>query len=123
MNNYLNHANRLYRLALKELNSAKINKDEDIARDASGKAWIATADALKGFLVSNGLKAKNLPKSERQRHDLLAQFGNEKMWLLYQAIRGEIHQDAYYEGIINYTLLFEAFYSVKKFIHRCSNGG
>ena len=123
MNTYLTQTKRLYRLALAELNKSKKAKDEDIARDASGKAWIATTDALRGFLLANDLKEKYLPESERHRHDLLAQYGNPKMWQLYSSIRGEIHQDAYYEGIINYPILFEAFYAVKKFIHRCGNGG
>jgi hypothetical protein len=123
MNNYLKRAHTLYALSIKELNNAKHSGKDELARDAAGKAWIATVDALRGFLLSRGLKVKELPKSERHRHDLLAKYGNPKMWQLYQSIRGEIHQDAYYEGIINYPLLFDAFFSVKKFIHRCENGG
>ena len=108
MNIYLTQAQKLFLLSKKEINKAKQANDDELAHDASGKAWIATADALRGFLLSRGIKEKHLPKSERQRHDLIAQYGNEKMRQLYMTIRGEIHQDAYYEGIINYTLLFEA---------------
>ena len=123
MNSYLTQAKRLYHLALTELNESKKAKDEDIASEAAGKAWIATTDALHGFLLSQGLSEKGLPKTERHRHDLLAQYGNKKMRLLYRSIIGEIHQNAYYGGIINYTLLYEAFYDVKEFVHRCENGG
>ena len=121
MNLYLNKAHKLFRLSKKELNEAKKINDEELARDASGKAWIATTDALRGFLLSRGLSERKLPKSERQRHDFLAQFGDEKMWQLYYAISGEIHQTAYYEGIINYTHLFVAFNNVNKFIRFCGN--
>ena len=123
MNTYLNKAQKLFQLSKKEVNKAKQANDDELARDASGKAWIATADALRGFLLSQGLKQKELPKSERQRHDLLVQYGDERMRLLYRSIRSEIHEDAYYEGLINYISLFEALDHVKKFIRRCENGG
>lgn len=123
MNTYLKQAQKLFQLSKEELNKAKITDDDEIARDASGKAWIAATDALRGFLMSQGLKAKQLPKSDRHRQNLLAQYGNEKMRQLYDRVRGAIHQDAYYEGMINYIFLFEAFNDVKKFIHRCGNGG
>jgi len=122
-NTYLTKAENLYILSRKELKNAKQLNSEELARDASGKAWIATTDALRGFLLSQGLSQKQLPKSERQRHDLLAQYGNEKMRLLYRAIRSEIHEDTYYEGMVNYMFLFESLNDVKKFIHRCENGG
>lgn len=123
MNTYITQANKLYLLSKEELNKAKQLNSDEIARDASGKAWIATTDALRGFLFTNGVKEKNLPKGERQRHDLLAQYGNEKMRLLYLSIRSEFHELAYYEGMINYLFLFKAINDVKKFIHRCGNGG
>ena len=122
MNSYLKHAQKLFQLSKEELNKAKAIGDDEIARDASGKAWIAATDALRGFLLSRGLKVKQLPKSDRHRQNLLAQYGNEKMRQLYGRIMGDIHQNAYYEGVINYTFLFEAFNDVKKFIHRCGNG-
>lgn len=122
MNNYFTQAQKLYALSKKELHSAKYSNDSELARDGAGKAWIAATDALRGFLLSQGLSGKKLPKSERQRHDLLAQYGNEKMRLLYGAIRSEFHENAYYEGMINYMLLFEALNHVKKFIHQCKNG-
>ena len=121
MNSYLTQAQELFLLSKQELNTAKQMNDNNLARDASGKAWIATTDALRGFLLLNGRKEKDLPKSERQRHNLLAQYGDIKMRHLYFALRSVIHQDAYYEGIINYKTLFEAFDSVKKFIHSCNN--
>jgi len=122
MNTYLTQAQELFLLSKKELNNAKALNSDAIARDASGKAWIATTDALRGFLVSNGLKEKQLPKSERQRHDLMAQYCDEKMFSLYYFIRSEFHENAYYEGMINYKLLFEAMNKVKTFITRCANG-
>ena len=123
MNNYLTKAQELFLLSKKELNNAKQINSDALARDASGKAWIATTDALRGFLLSQGLKQKELPKSERQRQDMLVQYCNERMRLLYYALRSQVHEDAYYEGRINYTLLFEALGQVKKFIHRCGNNG
>jgi len=123
MNTYLNQSQKLFQLSKKEVRKAKQTNDDELARDASGKAWIATVDALCGFLLSCGMKEEELPKSERRRYDLLAQYGNKKMWQLYGRIRGVIHQDAYYEGLINYSFLFDAFNDVKKFIHRCENGG
>jgi len=119
---YITQADELFLLAKKELNSAKRLDSEAIARDACGKAWIATTDALLGFLISKGVKEKQLPKSERQRHDYLATYGDEKMRLLYRSLKGGIHQEAYYDGIINYTFLFEALKNVKQFIYRCHNG-
>jgi len=121
MNTYHTTAQELFLLAKKELNNAKEINSDAVARDASGKAWIATTDALRGFLLLNGLKEKQLPKNERQRHDLLAEYGNEKMRLLYRSIRSEVHEDAYYEGIINYHLLFETFKHVKQFMYLCQN--
>lgn len=123
MNKYLTKAEELYYLSKKELTGAKQSVSEALARDASGKAWIATTDALRGFLLSQKLSEKQLPKSERQRQSMLVQYCNEPMRILYYTIRSEIHEDAYYEGRINYTILFEAFNYVKKFIHRCGNGG
>ena len=122
MNNYLTQAQKLYTLSRKELNNAKQANDDELARDGSGKAWIATTDALRGYLLSQGLKENELPKSERQRHELMAQYCDEKMFLLYYFIRSELHENAYYEGMINYTLLFEGLNNVKKFIHRCQVG-
>ena len=122
MNNYLTQAQKLYTLSRKELNNAKQANDDELARDGSGKAWIATTDALRGYLLSQGLKENELPKSERQRHELMAQYCDEKMFLLYYFIRSELHENAYYEGMINYTLLFEGLNNVKKFIHRCQFG-
>lgn len=120
MNTYLTQANELFHLSRKELNKAKRDNNVNLARDASGKAWIATTDAFKGFLLLQGISVSKLPKSERQRHDLLAQYGDERMWELYTSIMGEIHQNAYYEGMIIYPILFLAFNNVKKFIIRCS---
>lgn len=120
MNAYLKQANELFHLSKKELNKAKRVNDINLARDASGKAWIATTDAFKGFLVLQGIPVKELPKSERQRHDLLAKYGDDKMWDLYTSIIGEVHQNAYYEGMIIYPILFASFNNVKKFITRCS---
>jgi len=122
MDNYLTKADQLFLLAKKELNNAKELNCEPIARDACGKAWIAVTDALRGYLLYKGLKEKQLPKSERQRHDTLATYGDEKMRSLYNSIRSEVHENAYYEGIINYPWLFEAFKEVKQFIYRCQNG-
>ena len=122
MNSYFTKAHTLYALSKKELNSAKQLNSEELARDASGKAWIAATDALRGFLLLSGLTERKLPKSERQRNDMLAQYCDERMRLLYRSIRSEVHENAYYEGWINYTILFEAFNHVKKFIHRCENG-
>ncbi|MEK6615810.1 MAG: hypothetical protein AABZ32_06835 [Bacteroidota bacterium] len=122
-NMYLTQAQKLYALSKKELNGAKHSNDNELARDGAGKAWIATTDALRGFLLSQGISEKKLPKSERHRHDLLAQYGNEKMRLLYMSIRGQLHENVYYEGMINYLWIFEALGDVKKFIHRCGNGG
>lgn len=122
MNSYLNQAQKLYLLSRKELNGAKHSNDSELARDGAGKAWIAVTDALRGFLTSQGLKEKELPKSERQRHDMLAKYGDEKMRILYGFIRTELHENVYYEAMINYNLIFEAMNSVKKFIHRCENG-
>jgi len=122
MNNYLTQAQTLYALSRKELNNAKHQNHNELARDGAGKGWIATTDALRGFLLSQGLKEKELPKSERQRHDLLIQYGNEKMRLLYYYVRGELHENCYYEGMVNYSGLFEALDKVKRFIHLCQNG-
>ena len=122
MNNYLTQAQGLFFLSKKELNNAKLLNNDNLARDASGKAWIATTDALRGFLLTCGLSKKKLPKSERQRHDMLAQYGDERMRSLYRSIRGEIHEEGYYEGNINYIFLFETLNEVKKFIHQCENG-
>lgn len=122
MNNYLTQAQKLFTLSRKELNNAKYANDNELARDASGKAWIATTDAFRGFLFSLGLKEKELPQSDQDRTIKIAQYGNEKMRQLYGRIKGDIHQDAYYEGKINYTILDEAFKDVKKFIHRCQFG-
>lgn len=119
MNSYLTQAQELLLLSKKELDKAKQMNDDNLARDASGKAWIATTDALRGFLLSQGLKQKELPKGERQRQNMLMQYGNERMRLLYSAIRSEFHENAYYEGLINYSFLFEALRHVKKFVHRC----
>lgn len=69
MNIYLTKAQTLFTLAKKEINNAKHLNSDELARDASGKAWIATTDAFRGFLLSCGLKENKLPKSERQRHD------------------------------------------------------
>jgi len=122
MENYFTQADKLLLLAKKELNNAKELNNDEIARDASGKAWIATTDALLGFLLQKGLKEKLLPKSERQRHDYLARYGDEKMRNLYNSIRSEVHEIAYYDGVINYTFLFEALKNVKQFIYLCHNG-
>jgi len=119
---YISQADELFLLAKKELNQAKKLDSEAVARDACGKAWIATTDALLGFLISKGVKEKQLPKSERQRHDTLATYGDEKMRLLYNTIKSEFHEGAYYDGVINYTFLFEGLKYVKQFIYRCQNG-
>lgn len=123
MNNYLTQAQKLYTLSKKELNGANHSNDSELARDGCGKAWIATTDALRGFLLFQGLKEKQLPKSERQRHDYLIKYGDERMRLLYGAIRSEIHENTYYEGMINYMSLLETLNHVKNFIRRCGNGG
>ena len=122
-NTYLTQAQELFLLSKKELNNAKQINSDALARDASGKAWIAATDALRGFLLSQGLSEKQLPKNERQRHDLLVKYGDERMRLFYYSIRSELHENAYYEGMINYMSLFESLNHVKKFIHRCGNGG
>ena len=123
MNTYLTKAQTLFTLSKKELNNAKHANSDELARDASGKAWIATTDALRGFLLTHGIKKNRLPKSERQLHDILALYCNEQMLLLYGSIRSEIHENAYYEGMINYMSLLETLNHVKNFIRRCGNGG
>ena len=122
MNKYLTQAQKLYTLSRKEMNNAKHANDDELARDGSGKAWIATTDAFRGYLLSHGINENDLPESERQRGDLLAQYADKKMRLLYYSIRSQIHEDAYYKGRINYLLLFESLNDVKNFIHRCQSG-
>ena len=97
MNTYLNQAQKLFLLSKEELNRAKELNNNELARDASGKAWIATTDALRGFLLSQGLQKNRLPKSERQRNDMLAQYCNEQMRSSYYSVRSQLHENAYYE--------------------------
>lgn len=122
VNNYLNQAQKLYILSKEELNKAKELNNQEIAREASGKAWIAVTDGLRGFLITQGLQKNHLPKSERQRNDMLDQYGNEKMRFLYYSVRSQLHENAYYEGVINYRLLFESINHVKQFLDKCKNG-
>jgi len=62
------------------------------------------------------LKPREFPRTERGRLFMLSKFASRRIRSLYHIIKNTCHQDAYYEGIIIYSQLWEAMEALSDFI-------
>lgn len=116
--NYLKTANRILRYSEKELKSAKKNKDEMKAMQASEKGYLALLKAIDALFVKKGVKEDKLPKGEIGRLHYLRKYTDRDFRTKYNAVRHSLHIVAFHEGVINFDQIFEQFEDLKEIFKR-----
>lgn len=120
MNNYLEIASQFLAEAKKELAQAKQNGNDIIIRDAAEKAWNAIVQATNGLFLA---KTKETPQSHYERRKGLLELAKnfpsiKKKGLLdrFMARCGILHENCFYEGIYDLSLLEEEMEKVAQYI-------
>jgi len=112
---YFGKAQALASIADTELGIATRLDDKIKARQAAGKGWLAVGEAFRGLLAAKGIARNDFPRSERGRVFFHSKYGNRNLKDLYTIAKGILHQDAYYEEIIDYDNLNRASEAVRDY--------
>ena len=98
----LKGAKGLYQKALEEFNRAKEEKDSTILRDACGKGWLSVIKATHALLLKRGVRAKELPWSDRGRRFMLDRYAPRELRIFYSSLREGLHIEGYYDGALSF---------------------
>ena len=115
---YIQKAASLLQGAVEELRESRETGDMIKARDAAGKAWVALVEASRAFLMASGVPEQELPATHRGTRYLLRRHGDAETRALYNECYQDVHQDAYYDGLINYDTLEDRFAEIRGLIDR-----
>lgn len=117
-NSYLEKATVLLDTAGQELEAVQRTAELDMARNAAGKAWAALTEATRALFLANGVREEELPKTNRGTRFMLQQFADRELQLVYLHAYEDVHQDAYYDGLINLEVLRSRLSDIRHFIQR-----
>jgi uncharacterized protein (UPF0332 family) len=112
----LEKAESLLKTAYQELEAARQTAELERARDAAGKAWAALVEATRALFLTKGVKEEELPRTHRGTRFMLCQHGNDELRLIYSDAYEDVHQDADYDGLINFGILEGRFSDINRFI-------
>lgn len=115
---YLEKATALLETADGELKTVQNTAELDMARNAAGKAWAALTEASRALFLSNGVREEELPKTHRGTRYMLQRFADRELQLIYLHAYEDVHQDAYYDGLINLDILRSRLSDIRRFIER-----
>ena len=113
---HLEKAESLLNTAYQELEAAQQTAELERARDAAGKAWAALVEATRALFLSHEVREEELPKTHRGTRFMLAQYGGAELRVIYSEAYEDVHQDACYDGLINFEILNSRFSDVRRFI-------
>jgi hypothetical protein len=112
----LEKAESLLKSAYQELEAAQQMAELQRARDAAGKAWAALVEATRALFLAKGVTEEELPRTHRGTRFMLAQYGAPELRVTYSDAYEDVHQDAYYDGLINFGILESRFADINRFI-------
>ncbi len=115
---YIEKAEALLEAAYGELGEAQRTAELTKARDAAGKAWAALVEASRALFVARGVPPGELPNTHRGTRFMLGRHADTELQLTYYRSYQDVHQDAYYDGLINFETLTERFSEIRQFIER-----
>lgn len=108
-NGYLKEAQKVFKLAKKEYDTAKKSKNEMKARQAAEKGYLCLLKTVNALFAKKGIEKDQLPTAERGRLFFLSKYTEKDFRKTYSAIRHDFHIDCFYEGFVNYKILDERF--------------
>jgi uncharacterized protein (UPF0332 family) len=120
---HIEKAEELLDTAYQELEAARRTAEMVNARDAAGKAWIALVEATRALFLAGGVPPGELPNTHRGTRFMLRRYGDAEMRLIYSEAYEDVHQDAYYDGLINFDTLSSRFSEIRGFIERVKESG
>ena len=85
-------------------------------RNACGKGWLAALEAVKAFLLAEGVPESQLPDNDRSRRYYVGAHMDRNMRRAYTDIRQTFHIDGYYEGIVEFDEMPERLDELEGFI-------
>ena len=71
-------------------------------RNSCGKGWLAALEAVKVYLLKQGVSEAELPDNDRGRRYFTGRYMGRDMVRAYIYIRQTFHIDGYYEGILEF---------------------
>lgn len=71
-------------------------------RNSCGKGWLAALEAVKVYLLKQGVSEAELPDNDRGRRYFTGRYMGRDMVRGYVYIRQTFHIDGYYEGILEF---------------------
>ena len=112
-NGYIKEAKRFFELARKEIEESKKNGNQSLAVDGCAKAWLAVDLTTKGLFKKYNEK---IPQNYRGKLYFLKKYGTREMRKTFRSLRDIFHIDGYYEQIIDYDNIEEAFEDLEDYI-------
>ena len=85
-------------------------------RDACGKGWLATVEAINVHFLNQGVAESELPDKERGRRFFVSRYMNREMRRNYSVLCKTFHADGYSEGIVEFDEMPERFDELEEFI-------
>jgi len=107
-NGYIKKAEEYYKIALRDIKRSKKRKDEKLAVNGCGKAYLALDLATKGLFQKKGVAPARMPKSFRGLRYFLQRYGTRAIRKDFDHVRDVLHINGYYEQIVEYETIMEA---------------
>ena len=92
-------------------------------RNACGKGWLATVEAINAHFLNQGVPEAELPDKERGRRFFVGRYMNRDMRKSYDSLWKTFHVDGYYEGIVEFDEMPERFEELEEFIDAIESSG
>lgn len=85
-------------------------------RNACGKGWLATLEAIKVHFLKQGVPEAELPDTDRGRRYFAGRYMGRDLAKTYIYLRQTFHIDGYYEGILEFDDLPRYLDELEEFI-------
>ena len=85
-------------------------------RNACGKGWLATLEAIKVHFLNQGVPESELPDTDRGRRYFAGRYMHRDLAKTYIYLRQTFHIDGYYEGILEFEDLPQYLDELAEFI-------
>ena len=92
-------------------------------RNACGKGWLATVEAINAHFLNQGVAESELPDKERGRRFFVSRYMSREMRRAYNEMWKTFHVDGYYEGIVEFDEMPERFEELEEFIDAIESSG
>jgi len=115
---HLEEARKLYQKALEEFERAKESKDMVLLRDASGKGWLSTIEAVNALLIKKGVREEELPNTDRGRRHMVFRYSDRELRRFYLSLRESFHIEGYYDGTLEFDEMEEYLNDLSLYIQK-----